>query len=569
MKQRNLIILAGGEQGPLSAEAGTIHKAMLPIHGKPMLDWVLDAFQATGLIDHIAVVGAPELDQLASMRFVTKRLDPGVNVIQNLLNAVSYIKAEIYGNKPGHDGYFISFCDAVFLTPELIADAIRGVEEAAADVVLQYVDRSSFIRDGLDSQRTWIQIDGHSLTGTTLYYVRQFTKLIQYAPKLMQLRNVRKEPEKFFELIHCRERTIAGVEDSLSREIGGRVRVIISPHTRLGMDVDKPSDLSLATRLLESPWRHSYRKAVLIHNPQSGQSAALSPLFRELLGLEQKRYELYSRKADYIEHILGYLRDYGLEPEVLVTKAPGHATELARASVAQGADLVIAAGGDGTINEVVNGLAYSGVTLGIIPMGTVNVLGLQLKIPAEIKAACQVIAQGRSTMIDLGKAGNKYFACMAGIGFDAFVVRKTGSRLKKAFGALAYALTAFRHFLAYRFRPILVRIDDQPILRRGYFAIIGNSKYYGGKTILASQADISDGLLDICIFKHANLFRLFSYFLRRSGRRVDRDLAVEYFQCRRISVLRSGRHEVHIDAEYLCRTPVEISVCPQAIRVAI
>ncbi|HET7480790.1 MAG TPA: acylglycerol kinase family protein, partial [Rubrobacteraceae bacterium] len=157
--------------------------------------------------------------------------------------------------------------------------------------------------------------------------------------------------------------------------------------------------------------------AVIIGNPNSGRAG----------------------DEGYLERFAKMLREGGLETEVLNTERPDHATELAALA---GDRLVVAAGGDGTVNEVINGLS-PGATLGILPLGTANVLARELGLPRNPEAACHRILKGDHSRIDLGVATNREgaerrFACMAGVGFDASVVRTVTPRLKRYLRVLAF-----------------------------------------------------------------------------------------------------------------------------------
>lgn len=247
----NVIILAGGEKGPLYEPTGYEEKALIPIHGKPMLSRVIECFHASGMVDNIVVVGSANLDALEAMSLVRKRIFTGVNLVQNLLHAVAYVRHRLCSGDPDHNGYIISFCDAVFLTPEVVRHTLEEIARDPADVVLSYVEKSSFERAGLPAQRTYLPIAGMELTGGTIYYVRRFTPIVSIMPKLAQLRKHRKHPAKFLEAIGCRPNMdLAAVERTLSEQLDLRLRIHISPHAGLGMDVDKPSDLELAERLL-------------------------------------------------------------------------------------------------------------------------------------------------------------------------------------------------------------------------------------------------------------------------------------------------------------------------------
>lgn len=568
-KKYNLIILAGGEKGPLSKEYGCNSKALLPIHGKPMLDWVIEAFYNSPYIDNIVVVGGDELDKLSCMRHVRKRLPAGINVIQNLLHGMTYLKTNIYGASDKHNGYLISFCDAVFLNTEIINETIKNINESKSEVVFHYVEKNSFEKANLPAQRTYLPIGGKHYTGTTIYYLKKFRMITKLLDELMRLRENRKDPEKILEMLGCKGKDLAGIESVLSERLSSSVKIYESPHPQLGMDVDKPSDYELAQQKLLSPWRHAYKKAKIIYNPKAGQGMPMSPVLQDLLGIRRRKFEVYSSREGYLEKIQEYFSKYKINFDVTATEYKAHATEIARKCTEEGYDLVVAVGGDGTINEVINGLVGSDVTFGVIPLGTANVFGSEMKIPIEIEAACQAIASGNTRTIDLGKANDRYFACMAGVGFDAHVLRQADTKLKKIFGGLAYIIVGITQLFTYRFRQIVIKVDDQPIRRKGYIAVIGNGKYYAGEMMFASKADLCDGYLDLCIFRHTNPISVFNYLFGFSRGNIDKHLDVEYFQCKKMTVFKKGNHAVHVDAEFLKETPVEIKVCPKALRVAV
>src|ERR687894_1333026 len=198
-------------------------------------------------------------------------------------------------------------------------------------------------------------------------------------------------------------------------------------------------------------------RAVIIGNPDSGSAG----------------------DEGYLERFAETLRAGGLEVEVLNTERPDHATELAAAA---GDRLVIAAGGDGTVNEVINGLSQ-GATLGVLPLGTANVLARELGLPLDAEGACERILRGERAKVDLGVATNREgverrFACMAGIGFDAHVVRAVTPRLKRYLRGLAFALTAFKVLFEREFPWIHVIHGDTTHVTR--FAIVANAHHYGG-----------------------------------------------------------------------------------------
>ena len=310
---------------------------------------------------------------------------------------------------------------------------------------------------------------------------------------------------------------------------------------------------------------------MLIVNPQAGLGLPVPPFMNDLLGIHQKHHHHFRDRLKSVDEILRLLKARGLPVTVNITQAQGHATTLARQCVADGYDLVIAAGGDGTVNEVINGLAGSDTAFGVIPMGTVNIFALQCGLPQETEAACDVLAAGHCGRIDLGYGNGRYFSCMAGIGFDAYVIQQTEThpQLKKKLGALAYLLMALWKVFRYPFQRIVIRLDDKGRKRRGYFVLVSNGKYYSGKKILAEQADLTDGLLDVCVFHHRNLWGLFLYLAGLRPREALKDARLRTYQCRTVTVFKRGKHPVHVDAELLGHTPVTFEIRPRALKVVL
>jgi diacylglycerol kinase (ATP) len=218
------------------------------------------------------------------------------------------------------------------------------------------------------------------------------------------------------------------------------------------------------------------REAIIIGNPKAGGA---------------QREDLLMRCAET-------LFSSGLDVEVWPTERPQHATEMAEKA---GVGLVIAAGGDGTINEVVNGLERD-ATLGILPLGTVNVLARELGLPLKTEAACERILTGKESRIDLGVATNdegveRRFTCMAGIGFDARVVAAVTPRLKRYLKVPAFPLMALKVYLVSALPRLHIVHDDTTYLTQ--FAIIANGHYYGGSFRVAEAASLTTGSLEVIL----------------------------------------------------------------------
>jgi len=258
MKKYNTIILAGGEKGPLYDTTGYVEKALIPIRGKAMLTRVVETFHESSHVDKIVVVGSRNLESLPVMKHVAKRVRASHTLLRNILLGIGYVKHRIYHGRRRHDGYLISFCDAVFLTTEAVDETLQAIEDVDADIVLHYVEKSTFQKAGLPAKRTYIPIGDGLYTGSTIYYVRSFHKLFRILPLMGKLRKHRKDPQKMLELIGCEGRSVEEIEQAMSRKLKAKVRILVSARAELGMDVDKPSDLELAQRLLDSEAPHNY-----------------------------------------------------------------------------------------------------------------------------------------------------------------------------------------------------------------------------------------------------------------------------------------------------------------------
>lgn len=197
-----------------------------------------------------------------------------------------------------------------------------------------------------------------------------------------------------------------------------------------------------------------------------------------------------------LERCAEILGSGGMEAEVWPTEYPEHATELATEA---GDSLIVAAGGDGTVNEVINGLSTD-ATLGILPLGTANVLARELDLPLRLEPACKRILGGEALRIDLGVATDeegveRRFACMAGLGFDASVVSEVQPQMKRHLRTSAFTLAAFQVY----FRDVLPEFE---ILRgeevyKTQFAIVANSSHYGGDFRVLDEDSLTSGELSV------------------------------------------------------------------------
>jgi diacylglycerol kinase (ATP) len=229
------------------------------------------------------------------------------------------------------------------------------------------------------------------------------------------------------------------------------------------------------------------------------------------------------------------LEEQGASVEVVLTESRGDARRAAAAARETGFDRIVAAGGDGTLNEVINGLAPSTIPLAFIPLGTTNVFALEVNIPFDLDKACQVALEGTPLPVCLGMAGNTRFLLMAGIGFDAEVVAAVDLGLKRRIGKLAYIVSG----LANLFRPPLKPFEvttEGGIRCPAYGALIGNGRMYGGRFSITDKASLHEDALDVRLFLRPGRFRLLINVARILLGRPPGEEEVKHFKTRDLSV---------------------------------
>ncbi len=256
----------------------------------------------------------------------------------------------------------------------------------------------------------------------------------------------------------------------------------------------------------------------------------------------------------------------GWEIALETTVAAGHATELAVAAAVRGLDAVIASGGDGTVNEVANGLAGSTTALAVIRSGTANVWAKEARLPRDLAAAAQLLAEGETRTIDLGRAGDRYFVNVAGVGFDAAIVQEVSGGLKRRLGATAYVLHGLRRLLSYRTVPADLLADGAPLANECYWLLLGNTRSYAGVLNITNLAVADDGQLDAYLLRQGGLLRLLWLVPWVLLRRHHRGRNVLYRHIESLDVRTPGL-PVHVDGEYIGETPMRFEVVPGALRV--
>jgi YegS/Rv2252/BmrU family lipid kinase len=258
----------------------------------------------------------------------------------------------------------------------------------------------------------------------------------------------------------------------------------------------------------------------------------------------------------------------GWEVSLQETGHAGHATALAREAAQRGLDAVVACGGDGTVNEVANGLAHSQTALAVVRGGTANVWAKEARLPKKVDAAVGLLAEGETRTIDLGLARERYFLLMAGVGFDAAIVREVSSTLKRRIGAAAYLLHGIQRAITYRTRQAELTADGVSMPDGLYWLLLGNTRSYAGVLNVTHLAQADDGRLDLCLLRKGGLLRLAWLapwvLLGRHQKRPE----VLYQRLTSFEIATAGL-PVQVDGEYLGETPMRFEVAPAALRVIV
>lgn len=266
---------------------------------------------------------------------------------------------------------------------------------------------------------------------------------------------------------------------------------------------------------------------------------------------------------------------------VVVTRKAGDGERAARTALERGFDAVLVAGGDGTVNEVVNGLltASSGpsaLPLGLVPLGTQNVLAHELGLaPAgDLAAAAARLQAGKTRRLDLGLAGSRYFVLMAGFGFDAAVVRDVLGPVKDRLGPAAYALATLGTLAKYQSTAITLALDGETVRSDAFLVVVANAASYASRRVkLAPFAAPDDGWLDVCVFERPKTGRdldrvgFASQMVSVLARRHSHGSGVRYYRAKNILLSSVPPIGGQIDGEAFGETPVKITIVPQALTV--
>ena len=284
-------------------------------------------------------------------------------------------------------------------------------------------------------------------------------------------------------------------------------------------------------------------------------------------------------RGEKARHFRRHLDAIGKECALKLTAAAGDARRLAAEAIGEGFEIIVAAGGDGTVNEVLNGMGdapdgFARARLGVLPLGTVNVFARELALPTRLDAAWAAIRQGRETRIDLpnveyrgnGTPQRRCFAQLAGAGLDARAIDLVQWQLKKKIGPLAYVVAGLKALLGTQSKITAVGGGRSVT---GELVLIGNGRLYGGPYRVFPKADLRDGLLEVCVFPRVNwltLARCGPALLLRGGLPTS---AAEVFQAESLTLASATPTLLEADGELIGHLPAAFSLERSRLRVIV
>jgi len=269
------------------------------------------------------------------------------------------------------------------------------------------------------------------------------------------------------------------------------------------------------------------------------------------------------RRRGLFLRILKRLKALGCEISLYETKASGDAVNFLRATDIGAYDAVVAAGGDGTIREVVNGLAGREVPMGIVPLGTTNVLASEMGLASDEISLSKILAFGRPASFYIGDANGHLFVMMAGIGFDARVIEGINVKLKRVAGKAAYVASALLALLRNRPISYLVEIDGVPFTAAG--AIIAKGHYYAGKFVVANSARHSDPILQVALFSEGKRSSLLQYALALATGRLHTHRNVHIVPGREVRIAGASGEPFQLDGDLAGGLPIFAKIASQPL----
>ncbi|MDD4993807.1 MAG: YegS/Rv2252/BmrU family lipid kinase [Paludibacter sp.] len=253
------------------------------------------------------------------------------------------------------------------------------------------------------------------------------------------------------------------------------------------------------------------------------------------------------KKHDLPGMILEELDAAVFESQVIVTQYRGHGTELAKEFVEQGFDIVVAVGGDGTVNEIGRALTHTNTSLGIVPIGSGNGLARHLGIPMNVRKAIQQLNHSESILMDYGLVNNQPFFCTCGTGFDAYVSTEFAKGKKR--GVMSYIEKIITGYFSYKSQNYHLIGQDIDLNAKAFVLTFANASQWGNNAYIAPQASVQDGKIDISIMSNFPVIAIPTLALQLFAKTIDKDLFMTTLRADNITLQREESGPFHFDGE--------------------
>ena len=275
-----------------------------------------------------------------------------------------------------------------------------------------------------------------------------------------------------------------------------------------------------------------------------------------------------SEKEGIPDLIRTYLDHSLYDDEMMVTQYAGHACELARDAKDRGVDVVVAVGGDGTVNEVARSLVHSQTALGILPCGSGNGLARHLMLPMNIRKAIEVINRCEIHDLDYGIINDHPFFCTCGMGFDAFVSMKFAEAGKR--GPITYVENVLREGLKYKPETYMIEDENGIVRHKAFLISCANASQYGNNAYIAPQASMSDGWLDVIIMEPFDVLEAPQISIEMFNKTLDKSSKIKTFKSKKLHIHRKSAGVIHFDGDpVMADADVNIELREKGIRMVV
>ena len=275
-----------------------------------------------------------------------------------------------------------------------------------------------------------------------------------------------------------------------------------------------------------------------------------------------------SDKAAIPGLIYQYLDKTQFEYEIAVTQYAGHASEIAAKAKDDGVDVVVAVGGDGTVNEVARAIVHSSTALGIIPCGSGNGLARHLLLPLNVRKAIEVINRCEIRQLDYGIINDYPFFCTCGMGFDAFVSMKFAEAGKR--GPITYVENVLREGLKYKPETYTIEDESGTLQYKAFLISCANASQYGNNAYIAPQASMSDGLMDVIIMEPFDVFEAPQISIEMFSKTLDKNSKIKTFRTRHLHIHRDKPGVIHYDGDpVMTGADIDVELKPKGINIIV